>query len=386
MALSSADEMEEERRLLYVALTRARERLILSASVKERADGSRDRRWDESARFEPLAFLQAHTGRALVDDGAHDCGSHATTVRYVGADVAERTTYQSGKPLAATWTPPSGGAPEPGAPAITAPPLSLKVTELLAYRRCPQVYRFSHVLEIEENLAQRAALRAGARDGESRITPVELGTIVHALLERVRFDASDVQAEIARLVASQPEARRDSLARMLRGVLDGEIGTAIRTAHRVEREWPFATRIGGVLVEGVIDLAIQNPDGRWTVLDYKSNDFSRTGRFEYLVDYYKPQLDLYAAALARAGVGEVADCALVFLHGPKVHRWAFDAADDGRWSGEIVARIAARDYATSAGPKCELCGYRKRKVCDVGGGWSPSNTPGSSRALPTIAS
>src|SRR6478609_11220671 len=33
----------EERRLLYVALTRARERLILSASVKERASGSRAR-------------------------------------------------------------------------------------------------------------------------------------------------------------------------------------------------------------------------------------------------------------------------------------------------------------------------------------------------------
>jgi ATP-dependent helicase/nuclease subunit A len=382
----AARAQQEERRLLYVALTRARERLILSASVKERADGSRDRRWDESARFEPLAFLQAHTGRALVDEGEHDCGSHTTRVRYVGEDVAERTTFRSGKPLAATWTPPSHRTPEPTVPAITAPPLSLKVTELLAYRRCPQVYRFSHVLEIGENLAQRAALRAGQRDRDSATSPVELGTIVHSLLERVRFEAPDPEAEIARLVASQPEGRRDSLARMLRGVLDGEIGAAIRGAKRVEREWPFAMRIGGVLVEGVIDLAILSHEDAWTVVDYKSNDFSRTGRLEYLIDYYAPQLELYAAALARAGLGRVAGCALVFLTGPKVHRWAFDAADDGRWSEEIVARIAARDYVTSAGPKCELCGYRKRTVCDVGAGWTRSATPGSSTALPIVSS
>jgi hypothetical protein len=136
----------------------------------------------------------------------------------------------------------------------------------------------------------------------------------------------------------------------------------------------------------VIDLAIQSADGRWTVVDYKSNDYSRRGRLEYLIDYYTPQLDLYAAALARAGMGDVASCALVFLTGPTVHRWAFTAAAETRWSEEIVAKIAARDYATAPGPKCELCGYRKRRVCDVGAGWSPSSTPGSSRALPTIAS
>jgi hypothetical protein len=122
------------------------------------------------------------------------------------------------------------------------------------------------------------------------------------------------------------------------------------------------------------------------VVDYKSNDFSRTGRFEYLTDYYAPQLELYAMALAGAGIGEVAECALVFLTGPKVHRWSFDSADHdtGPWSVETVARIAARDYATVAGPKCDVCGYRKRKVCDVGRSWVPS-APLASRVLPTIS-
>ena len=120
---------------------------------------------------------------------------------------------------------------------------------------------------------------------------------------------------------------------MLHDVLRGEIGNAVRTARRVEREWPFATTIGGVLLEGVMDLAIQGADGCWTVVDYKSNDYSRSGRLEYLVDYYTPQLELYAHALSRAGVGDVAGCALVFLIGGRAHRWSFDAAScaTGEW-------------------------------------------------------
>jgi ATP-dependent exoDNAse (exonuclease V) beta subunit len=373
----------EERRLLYVALTRTRERLILSACVKENAAPARERSYGPK-RFNPLAFLQENDRGTLTYEGEHDCDGYRTSVRYVRGDVIERTTYHGGKPLAATWTPPLHGAPEPTAPAIVALPLSLKVTELLAYRRCPQVYRFAHVLEVDENLAHRAAVRAGERNRESSVTPVELGTIVHSLLERVRFDAPDRQVEIARLVAEQPEGRRPALARMLEGVLAGEVGAAIRDAKRVEREWQFATRIGGVLVEGVIDLAVQAPDGRWTVVDYKSNDYSRRGRLEYLIDYYAPQLELYAMALARAGLGEVADCALVFLTGPTVHRWAFDASANTGWSEDIVARISARDYATTAGPKCDLCGYRKRKVCDVGRSWSPGDGTVTPKSVPIL--
>ena len=322
----------------------------------------------------------------LTQEGEHDCGTYRTRVVYVVADVADRTRYQGGAPLAELWTPPGDGEPEHAPRPIAALPQSLKVTELLAFRRCPQVYRFSHVLEIDENIARRAALRSGDAPAARTASPVELGTIVHALLERVRFDAPDMKGEVARLVSGQAPALRLALGQMLQGVLTGEIGAAIRSAARVEREWPFATRIGGVLVEGVIDLAIQDATGRWTIVDYKSNDFSRSGRLEYLVDYYSPQLELYAMAVARAGLGEVAGCALVFLTGPRVHRWSFDGSVSSAWSDETVARIAAGDYATAPGPKCDLCGSRKRKVCDVGRRWGPGALVTPGRSLPTIRS
>jgi ATP-dependent helicase/nuclease subunit A len=364
----------EERRLLYVALTRARERLILSACVKEKVGEDKEKAWPPKA-FNALTFLAGNSRGALTNAGEHDAGSYNTRVIYVRDDIREHTMYNGGETLAETWKPEAGGAPELVPALITALPLSLKVTELLEYRRCPEVYRFSQVLEVKEHLSRRATIRAGGSASIGDVTPVELGTIVHALLERIRFDAEDPDTEIARVVADEVEKRRPALTKMLKGVVDGEIGAAIRNAKRVEREWPFATRVGGMLVEGVIDLAIQAPDGRWSIMDYKSNDISRTGRFEYLTDYYAPQLELYATALAKSGIGIVSECALVFLAGPKVHRWGFDVTNRAieAWSEQTVTRIAARSYATVAGPKCDSCGYRKQKICEIGRSWTPEN-------------
>ena len=371
----------EERRLLYVALTRARERLILSACVRT-ADKIPEWKGEFS---KPLAFLVAHTDEALSAPGEHDCGTLLTSVRYVAGPVAATTQFEGGLTLANELHPVAIAKPPVDSPSLlkSALPLTVKVTELLAFNRCPQVYRFSHVLEIGEHTVREAARRP---ENDAALTPVELGTIVHSLLERADFHASDVRAEVSRLLAEQPQGRHAALARMLEPVLTGPLGERVRSAQRVEREWPFAFDAGGVLVEGVMDLAIQGSDGRWIVVDYKSNDLKHSGRFEYLVEYYQKQLELYALALSRSGLGDVPQCMLLFLTGPKVHEWAFDAAGCGveEWAKGIIGRIAARDYETTADGKCEFCGYRKRGICPTGRMWMPGRSPLGAAALPML--
>ncbi|HET7623011.1 MAG TPA: UvrD-helicase domain-containing protein [Gemmatimonadaceae bacterium] len=371
----------EERRLLYVALTRARERLILSACV--RSAGKFPEWKGEFTR--PLGFLVAHTDQALSTPGEHDCGTLLTSVRYVAGPVAAATQFEGGMTLASELHPTAmAKAPADPPPLLdSALPLTVKVTELLAFNRCPQIYRFSHVLEIGEHTARESNRRP---ESGAALTPVEIGTIVHALLERADFHASDVRAEVARLLAEQPGERHTALARMLEPVLTGPLAERVRGARRVEREWPFAFDAGGVLVEGVMDLAIQGSDGRWTVVDYKSNDLKQSGRFEYLVGYYQKQLELYALALSRSGLGDVSHCMLLFLTGPRMHEWAFDA--DGcrveTWGKEMIGRIAARDYETTAGEKCERCGYRKRGICRTGRAWTPGQSSLGAAALPML--
>jgi ATP-dependent exoDNAse (exonuclease V) beta subunit len=371
----------EDRRLLYVALTRARERLIFSGCVRHEEQFPK---WND--RFStPLAFLVAHTDEALTAPGEHDLGTLFTSVRYVTDDVVAATQFEAGTTLAGELHPVViEKAPlDPPLLPDAVLPLTVKVTELLAFNRCPQVYRFSHVLEIDEHTRRDVVQRP---EEDNSLTPVELGTIVHSLLERADFHAGDVTAEVKRLLAEQPEKRHAALARMLEPVLAGPLAARVRAARRVEREWPFAFQTGGVLVEGVMDLAIQGSDGRWTVVDYKSNDLKHAGRFEELVEYYQKQLELYALALARSGLGDVSHCMLLFLTGPREREWAFDADGCGveEWAKGIIGRIAARDYETTSGAKCERCGYRKRRICPIGMKWTPGQAMYGSAALPVL--
>src|SRR5690606_17496075 len=91
-------------------------------------------------------------------------------------------------------------------------------------------------------------------------------------------------------------------------------------------------------------------------------------------------------ALSRSGLGEVSHCMLLFLTGPREQVWAFDANGCGveGWAEAIIGRIAAGDYSTTPGDKCERCGYRKRRICPVGREWMPAGTTYGSGALPLL--
>jgi ATP-dependent helicase/nuclease subunit A len=355
----------EERRLLYVALTRARERLILTCSVKPEAP--RPAKKNDFPSY--FAFFADTLGPHFLDEGAHAVGSSKIVVRRVVGPPPEPVVLSEGRPLLDRIEPAAAAHPASGESALpAAAPSSVKVTELLAYARCPLVHRFAIALDIPEHPPRRAALRVGA----AQISAVDRGTIVHRLLERADLSA-DAAVESRRLADGEDEAIRGDLRRMLSGVLGGEVGNLVRRAARVERELPLAMMVDGVELSGVIDLAVQAPGGAWTVLDYKSNDISRAGRLEQLVRHYRPQLELYALAMERAGLGDVSHCALVFLNGPEVRRWPFEDADAAR--AEETARgllrgIVTADYRTEPGPKCAQCGYRKRRICAVGQGWS----------------
>lgn len=373
----------EERRLLYVAATRARERLILSSSVK--AD-------EFDAEPQPgfksyFGFFAATLGAAFLHEGGHEVGDAKVVVRHQRGPVSEPARLAEDAPLWGRVTLAAAPAAGPGAGAsagaaslsagaapvaigsvdAAAAPLSVKVTELLAYARCPLVYRFANVLDIPEHPPRRAALRGV----ESGVSAVELGTTVHRLLERADLGAEPA-VEASRLAGGETEAIRGDLERMLSCVLGGEVGELVRRARRVERELPFAMLLEGIEVSGVIDLAVRGADGAWTVLDYKSNDISRAGRLEHLVTYYRPQLELYALAMERAGMGDVSHCALVFLTGPELRRWPFEDADAARVeqaARDLLRGVVRRAYETEAGGKCAECGYRKRGICATGKGW-----------------
>jgi hypothetical protein len=128
------------------------------------------------------------------------------------------------------------------------------------------------------------------------------GTLVHAVLAQVPFDASAETiaglAEIeARVLGMEDEA---AAARQVAGrVLAHDVIAKAREAGahgRCRRETPITcVAPDGTLLEGFVDLAFEH-DGKWTVVDYKTDrEIVVAGE-----ERYRRQVAVYASAISQA--------------------------------------------------------------------------------------
>jgi ATP-dependent helicase/nuclease subunit A len=242
------------------------------------------------------------------------------------------------------------------------------VTQLVYFFRCPMVYYFDLVLQIDEHPRGRG--KAGAV-GKRKLSALDRGTHVHELLERADLTA-EPKAEAARLVAqltSIDASETGTIQSLLGNVLGDPLLDRARTATRLEREYRFYLDVGGTTVHGVIDLVFQDAEGRGVVVDYKSNDLAAPGRLQTLSELYRPQIELYALAAKQAGLVEPNEATLYFLNRATA---VTTPLDDQRLDvveagvGDALGKIARGAWDTEPGEKCRGCGYRKRGYCETG--------------------
>ena len=273
-ALDSVEEDAEYRRLLYVAATRAADRLCLSGD-EDGKDGS----W--------LAICQ-ETLR----------GSDPSLVEIrppvpVDLDAMART----GQP-AEIAVPPTSEERKVEAPLVERPaviPLrsSTPVTSLRPPSPVMQFGGHGDGLALVRGTLAHEAIRVWfTTDVRPDLTP---------LLRRLHPAAGDPAA--LRVLAEVDEMLdrfdRSELAQVLR-----------RPGTRAHFELPFGWYWDGAPVHGTIDLAYEHA-GRWHLVDFKTDDVPR-GRLKQAAAPYLGQIALYAAALQQA-VGHAPAASLHFL-------------------------------------------------------------------------
>jgi ATP-dependent helicase/nuclease subunit A len=364
-----AEEAEEER-IIYVAMTRARERLLLSGSCDfERWPAARSGGapivWLAPALVPELPELARTLERPVVELAAAGGATRVLCWLNSPATVGEVLREASPQPAKAA---PGGSECAPAAsPRLEASapvpkPYPLSYTALSELERCGYRYYLERVLRMPEN---RVAGRGdGSGDG---LRARARGLLVHKLLESFDFahpqppsprEVSAVARELG-VATSPPE--REEIAELVRSAAETELAQRLAAAERLRREHPFAFALSAdePLVNGVLDLLAIEPDGGWLVVDYKSDRVTQTEDLEALVEReYGAQRLLYALAALHAGAPRV-EIVHWFLERP--HEWVrarFHAAElpplQERLRGRME-RARERAFAVSESPHRGLC-------------------------------
>jgi len=425
---------EEEDRILYVAMTRARERLLLSGAVDFE-------RWPEQRLGAPaISWLGPALSAELPASvqtldppvrelavGGSDAGDVRIALRLnapetlgavlrldeppsagdrlrgapalgyaIGAGPASATPSN----LVATAAPTGGqaerssGTPVPvaGQAPTAAParpgerdrerPDTLSYTSLTELDRCSYRFYLERILNLPERRAPALALTEPHKEAlDARVR----GTIVHRLLESLDFlrsatPSADDVARVARELGVRVDLReREELAALLASALDTPLAARLRAAaHGARREHPFAFSLGPAepLLTGVLDILAREPDGGLLVVDYKSDrvapgeDLAATVEREYSI-----QRSLYALAVLADGAPRV-EVVHWFLQRPSEPIAAVFTADDRRPLEDTIAQLVkdarARPFIVSENPHRGLCATcpGRSRLCS----WSDSFT------------
>lgn len=315
--------IEEERRLLYVGCTRAKDRLYLTAS--EDAGGTRKKK--------PSRFIE----EIFADEESRKLFKTVIRTEKTGfhAPESEVRCQRSGVSLEL--------------------PSSFSFSQLAAFEKCPLQYKFAHLLKIPTIDKGR----------------MQAGKAVHAVLQefiehfKEHPDSpralSDLHAQHETLWLG--EGFEDAEERDRQHALNR---TSIANAHaRTLREkptpWlqeaPFTLKIGPYAVKGMIDRVDRRADGTAAIIDYKNAD----GADRQLKKEQKMQLLIYQLALADVYWTRAAKLSFYYLH-DDVMIDVDPSADVEETRAELEARIKeieASDFPAKPGKfTCGFCDFR----------------------------
>ena len=326
--------LSEELRLLYVAFTRARERLFISA-VTDDAEAFLEKQCLlaplPGERVEPEALASARTPiewitiAALADRGTHlslFCDSLRPPVD-PEAPSEQQFTAEEAEVLALSrnlsWSYPDSLSQQL--------PSKVTATEL---KNLKKEEDSEAVSLITPPGTKRSFRMPDFTLADRHITPAERGIATHLALQYIDLsfasDPEGVRQEVARLEAQKFLSSRQASAVNQSSIVSlfrSGLGLRILRAEKLHREFRFSLLCTGkelfntpsdekILLQGVVDCCLEEPDGL-VIIDYKT-DFVRTDEdISQRCTLYQSQIRAYSLALSRIFNKPVKETILYFL-------------------------------------------------------------------------
>jgi ATP-dependent helicase/nuclease subunit A len=336
------DTLAEEMRILYVAMTRAREKLVLLGSGSNMRDTLLQAREEkrlapvtsgrvaQAANYLTWVVLAGEEGdgwQTRLFDRPEQWGEIVRGVLTAADGTAEPETAESeAEKRGARREKPPLWLLRGSEPFIKTTVSDLKAAYPWAAGR-DTVPSLTIGDETEHTFARPLFL-----GGVRALTPPEKGTAFHLFLQHIplavwreTWPAADRQTdmlerlgeELTRKFIMTPEQVDCLDYPLLRDCLNGELGVYLFRGRRLRREAPFLLRAEyrnePVLVQGVIDIIGEDENGRRFLLDYKTDVIERSHWENVLLSRYALQMAVYHRAAGQLSGFPVERCLLYVI-------------------------------------------------------------------------
>ena len=327
VAKIKAEEISEELRVLYVAMTRAKDRLIMTYSSpnvrREIEELSKRMELSDSLLLASTADCPGRwilmTAIALSNRGWH--------IHYV---KAPETVSESEQMIV------EKAEISPDVVQVISKSVSfvypyMEATQTPSKQTATQLKGRDKDAEAAENTDSVKYYRRWRRPSfaSTGVSAVDHGNSMHTVMQYIKFDHCDnpsrISDEINRLVdqgyLSQDQAMSVN-ANQIAAFFATDIGKALRIAKHVLREFKFSILVepekasiaspeDKILLQGVVDCALINDDGIY-IIDFKT-DRATEETLALTADKYCDQLQVYAKALSRIYQKPIVSAQLYFF-------------------------------------------------------------------------
>ena len=381
--LSTSALLAEERRLFYVAVTRARERLVVSAVRGESEDGETPSRFISELGVEPVAANVARQRPLRLSALMAELRRYATAPEGAVSEELRQAAVLRLAKIAAAEAP--DGAPlayhagpehwwglyertDNPTPIVRADlPVPLSASAVEALDACPLRWFLERPAAAQEQSTEQQGFglvfHALAEEVATGATPADIDVLMDRLdrvWDRLPFEAR-WQSEQER------RAARRALERFL--VWHGQHRDG-RKFVAAEREFDTTLQVGGVDVRlhGYIDRVEVDADGQVFLVDFKTGKKAKTPKEAE----QSAQLAVYQLAAENTeGLGQTAGAELVYPRDDKesptptvVQQPALREQEDPAWAPKLLAEVAGtvlteRFHASGEAAVCQHCSLRR---------------------------
>ena len=326
--------LEESKRLLYVGMTRAEDRLVLSGSSEEAEEEGEEGSFNDEANW--YTWIRQWVDSRHGDGCVHKIIQRADERKVrVSSPLANhkkiRAALERHEPIRLRVPERAHQVIESLQPVtpVSFERIDLPVTAYSVFESSPETYRQVYELGAlpNENLSRRTEaphliLRPKAEEWSvdeddsitcfrpggpaffegSAVGGADFGTLIHRVFEylvshseRAKPKADEILKRMARGLEKQTVDEAKNLTTQF---LSSHVFSEIKQARARYAEIPFVLRLRSGIVQGTLDLLYQSAGGEWIILDYKTDRVPERhdGGMAQHAEKYRTQMMFYALA------------------------------------------------------------------------------------------